>query len=536
MNPVLQGWRKSTREARLELLIGERFDFGLGSEEWPNPVSAWCSAARALVILVGERHASVAFEPGISAADVRRGLTNLDGTLLKGLGSDADASERLIGVAAHEGAHLAWSAPPRRSWVPAYRWVHNLVEDERIERKIARRYLRLAHPLYVARRDLLEIDPDESSFFGALFAMVRAPDRLSAQQWTRHERRLLKLISILTPFPGSQAAVTRCVARIVQLLTHPELLSTPAYPELVLPGFNPATCRPGQRPLHERLRRLRRQRSRSDKDGLSREAELDPDWPPVRWEQVGPDPNGYETIRREVAGPAALLRQLLQPLLPPRRESHRRRGTLDRRRLFARELDDRLFLGPNLARDALSIALILDMSASMDGSCAEKAQHVAVLLSEAVIGLPGVRLYVYGHSADRDHSPCTQITRFATPARGPVLTLGHFNVDGNNRDAHALHLIGDDLQRMEPRSRSRRIAVILADGVPHAMGFSGPEAFEATRRALLWLDQAWGPTVFLATEEHERLRDLASGPYLVLQDKNSFHPLVSLLSGALRRC
>ena len=165
MNPVLQDWRESTKQARLEPLIRERFDFGLGSEEWLNPVSAWCSAARALVMLVGERHASVAFEPGISAADVRRGLTNLDGRLLKALGSDADAGERLIGVAAHEGAHLAWSASPRRSWVPAYRWVHNLVEDERIERKIARRYSPLAHPLYVARRDLLEIDPAESSFF-----------------------------------------------------------------------------------------------------------------------------------------------------------------------------------------------------------------------------------------------------------------------------------------------------------------------------------------------------------------------------------
>ncbi len=535
MNPVLQAWRESTKEARLERLIGERFDCGLGHEDWPNPQSAWCSAARALVMLVAERHASVAFEPGISAADVRRGLTNLDGTLLKALGSDADAGERLIGVAAHEGAHLAWSASPRRSWVPAYRWVHNLVEDERIERKTARRYPRLAHPLYVARRDLLEIAPTESSFFGALFATVRAPDRLSPQQWTRHERRLLKLISILTPFPDSQAAVASCVARIVQLLTHPELRDAPAYPELLFPGVDPIPGPPG-RPLHERLRRLRRRRSKSDKDGLSREAELAPDWPPVRWEQVDPGPNCYEAIRCDVAAAAALLRQRLQPLLPPRRESHRRRGTLDRRRLFAREMDDRLFLGPNLARDALSIALILDMSASMDGSCAEKAQHVAVLLSEAVIALPGTRLYVYGHSADRDNTPCTQITRFATPACGPVLTLGSFSVGGNNRDAHALHLIGDDLQRMEPRSRSRRIAVVLADGVPHAMGFSGPEAFEATRRALLWLDQAWGPTVFLATEGHERLRDLASGPYLVLQDKDFLQSLVSLLSGDLRRC
>ncbi len=535
MNPVLQGWRESTREARLERLIGERFCIELGSEEWPNPVSAWRSAARALVMLVGERHASVAFEPGISAADVRRGLTNLDGALLKSLGSDADAAERLIGVAAHEGAHLAWSAAPRRSWVPAYRWIHNLVEDERIERKIVRRYPRLAHPLYVARRDLLEIKPGESSFFGALFATVRAPDRLPPQQWTRHERRLLKLISILTPFPDSQAAVARCVTRIVQLLTHPELRDAPMYPELVIPGFNPVPWPPGH-PLHERLRRLRRRRARSDKDGLSREADLDSNLPPVRWEQAGPDPSGYEAIRREVAGSAALLRQRLQPLLPPRPEPHRRRGTLDRRRLFAREMDDRLFLGPNLARDALSIALILDMSASMDGSCAEKAQHVAVLLSEAVIGLPGTRLYVYGHSADRNHIPCTQITRFATPACGPVLTLGNFRVGGNNRDAHALHLIGDDLQRMEPRSRSHRIAVILADGVPHAMGFSGAEAFEATRRALLWLDQAWGPTVFLATEEHERLRDLASGLYLVLEEKNFISQLVGVFSGALRRC
>ena len=487
-------------------------------------------------MLVGERRASVGFEPGVSAADVRHGIVNLDGALLKALGSDKDAGERLIGVAAHEGAHLAWSARPRLGWTAAYRWIHNLVEDERIERKTAQHHPRLAHPLYVARRDLLEIDPVDESFFGALFATVRAPHRLPEAQWTQHERRLRQVTSILEPFPNSQAGVRRSVEGIMQLLSSAEKHSAPAYPELLFPGMEPFPW-PAGRTLSERLRRLRRWRWRkADKDGLSREARMDAERPPVRWGEADPHPSGYEAIRREVACPAARLRERLQAVLPPRKESYRRRGPLDRRRLFAHTMDDRLFLGPNVAHDPLAIALILDLSGSMSGSCAEKAQRVAVLVSEAVVGLPGARLYVYGHSADAGGTPSTEITRFATPARGPVLNLGTYPLGANNRDGHALRLIGDDLRRMQPRAGSRRIAVVVADGVPHALGYSGPEAFEDTRGALLWLDQAWGPTVFLATEEHERLRDLATGPYLVLQKENFVNELVSLLSGALRRC
>jgi nitric oxide reductase activation protein len=260
----------------------------------------------------------------------------------------------------------------------------------------------------------------------------------------------------------------------------------------------------------------------------------------VIWADAEPHVSGYERVRQDVARQVAALRERLRIVLPPRRETGLQRGSLDRRRLHRHRFDHRLFRGPELCPDPLAIALILDLSGSMSGPHAELAQRIAVLVAAAAEGLPGVRLYVYGHSADRDsdgsrRNPSTHITRFATPARGRVLSLGELPVGGNNRDAHAFRVIGQDLVRLGGAGSTRKLAVIIADGLPNAIGFDGPEAFDATRRAIVWLEQIWGPVIFVATGSHARLHSLVTGPLYKYDPKNPVSGLVTMIQMALRK-
>jgi hypothetical protein len=243
MDAELKGWIELTRELRLEPKSPDPLGRGLVSERAWNPESAWRSAACTLLTLVGQRQVSLSFEPGSSLADVRSGMVNLDGKLLESLTTLDDASERLLGVAAHEGGHLAWSARPRRSWTQAFHWVHNVIEDERIERKAAHRFAPLANPLHVARRDLIEINGRDTSFLAALFTVIRAPERLSQVQWETRKKELLQVISILDPFPATQQAVLRAAAQIVKMIPPQEKKHLPPYPELLeLASGSPGGC------------------------------------------------------------------------------------------------------------------------------------------------------------------------------------------------------------------------------------------------------------------------------------------------------
>jgi hypothetical protein len=532
MDARLKDWIERTRELRLEPESPDPLGRGLVSERAWNPESAWRSAAHTLLSLVGQRQVSVSFEPGPSQADVRSGTANLDGTLLESLTTLDDASERLLGVAAHEGAHIAWSARPRKSWTRAFHWVHNVIEDERIERKAAHRFAPLATPLHVARRDLIEINSSDASFLAALFTIIRAPERLSQVQWETRKKELLHVISILDPFPATQQAVLRAATQIVKMIPPQEKKRLPPYPHLVAPVGD----------LMEVLRR-RGARARLRIPGhlhIPERGRVVRPWPPVIWADAPPHASGYERVRGDVARQVAVLRERLRIVLPPRRETGLQRGSLDRRRLHKHRFDNRLFRGPELRRNPLAIAVILDLSGSMSGPHAEFGQRIAVLVAAAAEGLPGIRLYVYGHSADRSsdrrrRNPSTHITRFATPARGRVLSLGELPVGGNNRDAHAFRVIGQDLVRLGGAGSTRKLAVIIADGLPNAIGFDGPEAFDATRRAIVWLEQIWGPVIFVATGSHPRLNSLVSGPLYKYDPGNPVNGLVTMIQMALRK-
>jgi hypothetical protein len=483
-----------------------------------------------MVTQVGERRATVLFQPGSSFAEVRSGIANLDGGILKGNARNREANECLLGLAAHEGAHLKWSRRPKERWSRLYRWVYNLLEDERIEALLVKKYPPLINPLHVARRELIQIRPRDLSFFSTLFGFVRAPHLLTPEQWATHRSRLLLLRQLLDPFPMTAKDLLAAISLIIELIPKEELEGPlPEFPELIVRvERDPADRRNGEDDAEGRP-------FRGGKPRFPRRSRVDPNWPPVTWTDVAPDPVGYEEIRQQVVPQAAVLREHLHKALPRRPETGFQQGRLDRRRLHQVQTNTRLFRRAEARKDLISLALIIDLSSSMRGREARLAGQIGVMVAEAVRSIPEVRFFAYGHAADRGRGRGTEICRFAAPAKGPAFSLGRLPVGGNNRDAHAFELIGRELCERDRSARGRRVALIISDGIPAAIGFEGPAACEATKGALAEFEQCWGPVVLLATSEGPLIQELKSGPEILWKEDHPVEGLVQLIDWCLKR-
>jgi hypothetical protein len=483
MNRILRDWIAETMRRRGEDLPRRPFAVGLVDPCCYDPAAARRAAAVALVQLVADGRAAVSFRRGESYATLETRAVNIDGSLVEPPSlASVDFLELLFGVAAHEGGHLSHSRVPRRL-SPIRLWLLNVIDDERIEVAIARDWPPLASPLATTRAQLIRDDVPLRGFLGALFYLVRAPDRMSFLVWRLHRGRLEQAIEILTPFPGSPEDVTRAVSRLVELVPEEERRSPPKFPSFDLKGRSRWRRRGDLRPGP-------RIRLGNDADAWSEET------PKVVWRDAAPDAAGYATASAAARADARVLRDALTTSLKPRWRPMAPTGRIDRRRLHAWSFDERIFRTAEPAPCELTLAVILDLSGSMREWWSE-LQRVAVAFCEAVHGLRHVRLYVYGHAADGEGEPQTEIVRFATPARGPVLCLGSLPPGANNRDGHALELIASDLLVREASRRTVRVAVHLCDNEPAACDYGGVPARRATQQASEAFGRSFGPLVTL---------------------------------------
>jgi hypothetical protein len=381
----------------------------------------------------------------------------------------------------------------------------------------------LAHPLAALRRTLLQ-QPDqdgEVEVLGALFRLVRVPQRLTPDILERHGALLDEALRVLEPFPATQEEVHRAGRRLAELARARGAHVAQAPVELIDCGCARGHSRDPK--LDAALHRFHFFPGLEAEPGVS---------PRLRWREAAPDPAGYAKLRAGVTREASELATALRALRPLERAGGRRHGRLDRRALWRTRLDGRLWTAPDRPRGRLAIALLLDLSGSVAGLPGKRAQRFAVALSEAARAIPGAQLYVYGHRADVDGSGSTDVLRFATPARGPVTALGRYQTTGNNRDAHAIESIGRDLLRQEANRTGVRLAFVVSDGSPNAAGFRGAPALVATRRALHWLGHAWSPPILVAPAEYENHAQLGLSRVLRLDQPGSLRSLVAMLPRA----
>jgi len=136
----------------------------------------------------------------------------------------------------------------------------------------------------------------------------------------------------------------------------------------------------------------------------------------------------------------------------------------------------------------LTICVLVDESGSMGGWCcgskskAYMARDAAVLFREAFGTVPGVDLYIYGHSADENYSgdDNTVIRVYSEPndSFGKYVGLANIAARVENRDGNA---ILNTIKRVRKRTSDHIVLFVISDGSPCAGGYYGSSAIKDTR-------------------------------------------------------
>lgn len=127
-----------------------------------------------------------------------------------------------------------------------------------------------------------------------------------------------------------------------------------------------------------------------------------------------------------------------------------------------------------------TVCVLIDQSGSMSGPKARLAREAAVLLNEALKDLPGVDLYIYGHSADIRMVGDTIIYTYREGNKyAPKAALSDAVAHSNNRDGLA---ILETAKRVRKCTQDDCIMFILSDGSPAAHYYGGYAAVEDTKK------------------------------------------------------
>jgi len=133
-----------------------------------------------------------------------------------------------------------------------------------------------------------------------------------------------------------------------------------------------------------------------------------------------------------------------------------------------------------------TVCVLVDESGSMDwGEKIGIARQAAVLINEALGNLPGVDLYIYGHTADVISRGETVIRTYKdrTTSKLDKYLLGSIGRRPlrENRDGTAIREV---TKKVREFTSSKCLLFILSDGQPAAMDYDGSSALKDVREAV----------------------------------------------------
>lgn len=127
-----------------------------------------------------------------------------------------------------------------------------------------------------------------------------------------------------------------------------------------------------------------------------------------------------------------------------------------------------------------TVCILIDESGSMSGYREVMAREAGILLNEALGSLPGVDLYVYGHTADITKIGDVNLSVYREGNRyNPKYSMSDIKAQCQNRDGQAILEVA---KRVRKFTDAKTLMFVLSDGVPAAYGYCGEEAIRDTRK------------------------------------------------------
>lgn len=194
----------------------------------------------------------------------------------------------------------------------------------------------------------------------------------------------------------------------------------------------------------------------------------------------------YNQVAPQLLMISKQLQRSLIHALNDRRYGGRRTGLLLGRELDAHSLyrtDKRVFYKNNLPQEQpqMAVGLLLDESGSMDGVRSVYARASAIILYDFCHAL-GIPVMVYGHSTfavgNKEGLDMYAYAEFEDIDGNDKYRLMDICARKNNRDGAALRYVAE---RLSKRSEAIKLLIVVSDGHPLAVGYSGRPAEEDMR-------------------------------------------------------
>jgi len=136
-----------------------------------------------------------------------------------------------------------------------------------------------------------------------------------------------------------------------------------------------------------------------------------------------------------------------------------------------------------------AVCVLVDESGSMRNMCGGThkdriARKTAILFNEAFGSIPGVDLFIYGHTADYLENYTAQLNIYREPGMGidRYSALSEINALYENRDGDAILTAA---KRVRKKTLSKCTMFVISDGSPCANGYWGSDAVRDTRKKIL---------------------------------------------------
>ena len=455
--------------------------------------------------------------------------------------SAGQAADIFIGLCVHEASHLLYTDFTSKSCTSLVKHFANIIEDERIERKLREHRPGLIPflgavkeyyfdekytPVVKERLDYMQL------FTMSLLKMIRYPKDFDAKELEDFGEYLLKAKEILTPYPESTAESFAAAEKIYKLF---ESMSSDG-------GGG------GSDDKKEKKKDEDKSDSSDDSSGDSSEkSKSEPE--ESKTGSGGSGGESHEDFEKEMEKVERLLNSMpgtsggsMRPvetssdvsftdleLIDGRAEKGKTSNVFFRREKDNKEVYDIAYAQikqyiPAVARqirgystdrnlvftglrsgkldthklsqavqgaqnvyyqnfkqvtNGITVCILIDESGSMiREDRAASARRMAILLNEAVGKLDKVNLYIYGHSADESSGESTDMFIFKENNRGSKYALGSIDARDNNRDGIA---ILEAAMRVRRQTNDPVLMFVLSDGVPAAHGYIGIDAIAPTK-------------------------------------------------------
>jgi uncharacterized protein with von Willebrand factor type A (vWA) domain len=153
-----------------------------------------------------------------------------------------------------------------------------------------------------------------------------------------------------------------------------------------------------------------------------------------------------------------------------------RSGDLDEGSLHKLSYDcDHIWTQKTISRlPDVAVGILVDQSGSMGGLKIDRARELCIVLAEALKNIQGVRLYIYGHTANvGSNTDMVIFEHYAPGAANGLERLGDISAHCNNYDGYA---VKDVAKRLALDPAKRKYLFVIADGLPAGRGYCGEEA------------------------------------------------------------